>query len=529
MKQIDNLEIKRQVLQADLDRLKTSAERNAMGQFSTPSPLATAILAHAKNLIPQGRPIRFLDPAIGTGVFYSALRQVFPAQHIECATGYEIDEHYAHPSRELWSKTPLAYQLADFTRQSPPAGNEKYNLIICNPPYVRHHHINGQKQRLRSEALKAAQMNLSGLAGLYCYFMALSHSWMQKDGIAGWLIPSEFMDVNYGHAVKNYLLSKVTLLQIHRFDPHEVQFDDALVSSSVVWIQNKKPDKNHTVKFTYGGTIEQPLFEKELNAKALQSERKWTRFPVLEERQTEHLPKLNDFFTIKRGIATGDNRFFILTLQEIEKRQLPLDQFRPILPSPRYLPTTEIQADHNGFPALEQQLFVLDSKCSLDEIQHLYPQLFRYLEEGIQSGVAERYLCKTRKTWYAQESRSESNFYCTYIGRSDKNVHKPFRFILNHSKAVVTNSYLILYPKPIVKEVLDQHPEVSQKLIDSLNKITDQVMLDEGRVYGGGMYKIEPKELANVPALEVDQVLKEFTDEGVKCDRKTWHDKRIVA
>jgi hypothetical protein len=42
------------------------------------------------------------------------------------------------------------------------------------------------------------------------------------------LIPSEFMDVNYGAAVKRYLLNKVTLLHIHRFDPHDVQFGDAL-------------------------------------------------------------------------------------------------------------------------------------------------------------------------------------------------------------------------------------------------------------------------------------------------------------
>jgi hypothetical protein len=46
------------------------------------------------------------------------------------------------------------------------------------------------------------------------------------------------MDVNYGKAVKHYLLSRVTLLHIHRFDPNGVQFADALVSSAVVWFRN---------------------------------------------------------------------------------------------------------------------------------------------------------------------------------------------------------------------------------------------------------------------------------------------------
>jgi len=38
---------------------------------------------------------------------------------------------------------------------------------------------------------------------------------------------------------------------------------------------------------------------------------------------------------------------------------------------------------------------------------------------------------------------------------------------------------------------------------EALNAITEKVMVDEGRVYGGGMHKLEPSELANVPAPEI--------------------------
>lgn len=505
---IDRLEKQRQTLQAELDAQKSQEERNIMGQFSTPNMLANDVLMHAKNILSSREKVRFLDPAFGTGSFYSALNNVFSESCIEAATGFEIDEHYGKPALKLWEGTDLDYQLADFTKQTPPAEDEKYNLIICNPPYVRHHHINGQKERLQAKALEAANMKLSGLAGLYCHFMALAHPWMKKDGIAGWLIPSEFMDVNYGKAVKDYLLKEVTLLQIHRFDPNDIQFDDALVSSAVVWFKNKKPVKNHKVKFTYGGTVDAPAYEKDVSVSVLGKENKWTRFPLSEEREENNAPRLNDFFDVKRGIATGENKFFVLTREQIENRKLPIEQFRPILPSPRYLNSTEITSDENGYPKIENQLFVLDCKLPFDEVKCNYPELYQYLEEGIQAGVSERYLCKKRKIWYSQERRSESRFYCTYIGRSDKEGKKPFRFILNRSKAIVSNSYLILYPKPFLEKEIEENPELNDQLLQALNQITGKAMTDEGRVYGGGMYKMEPKELANVPANEIRTLIR---------------------
>ncbi len=507
MNNIDQTEHQRQLLQTKLDGLKTQEERNVMGQFATPFNLAKNLLAHASSIMSKRDKVNFLDPAFGTGSFYSALNQIFPATRIETATGYEIDEHYGEPASKLWSKTKLKFLLADFTKEKPPCEDEKFNLIICNPPYVRHHHINGQKERLQAEAFEAANMKLSGLAGLYCYFMALSHPWMKKNGIAGWLIPSEFMDVNYGQSVKDYLLSEVTLLQIHRFDPSDVQFNDALVSSAIVWFKNKKPSKNHKVKFTFGGNLENPIHKKDINSDVLLKEKKWSRFPLSDEREGNDSPRLSDFFIVKRGIATGDNKFFILTSEQVEKRKLPIEQFRPILPSPRYLNVTEVKSDKNGLPDINNQLFVLDCKLPLDEVKQLYPALYAYLAEGIQTGVSERYLCKNRKVWYAQENRQESHFYCTYIGRSDKEGRKPFRFLLNHSKAIVSNSYLILYPKPHLAKEIEQHPKLNEHLLAALNQITDKAMLEEGRVYGGGMHKMEPKELANVLAAEIGDLI----------------------
>lgn len=500
-------EEKRLQLQAELDDKKTSAARNRLGQFATPTALALDILQYAKSLLKPDEPVRFLDPAIGTGAFYSALIETFPRERVVAAEGFEIDRHYGEPSAALWSGLPLKLHLEDFTRASPPPLLERFNLIICNPPYVRHHHIAAaEKVRLQDASAKACGVRVNGLAGLYCYFLALSHAWMSEGGVAGWLIPSEFMDVNYGLPLKRYLLNKVTLLHIHRFDPNDVQFNDALVSSAVVWFRNERPPANHTVEFSYGGTLANPAVKRMVFVANLQAEPKWTRFPASDVREAASGVRLSDFFKIKRGLATGDNSFFIMDREQIEARRLPFEFFRPILPSPRYLQLDEIHADENGVPLIERPLFLLDCRLPEDEVKSKYPTLWQYLETG-KPGVSERYLCKARKPWYAQENRPPTPFICTYMGRSDKKDGRPFRFILNHSQATAANVYLLLYPKPVLARALAKKPSIARDVWHILNTIPPSSLLGEGRVYGGGLHKLEPKELENVPAEEITALL----------------------
>ena len=46
---------------------------------------------------------------------------------------------------------PLDIRLDDFTRALPPLPSERYNLIVCNPPYVRHHHHGGCRESSTAE------------------------------------------------------------------------------------------------------------------------------------------------------------------------------------------------------------------------------------------------------------------------------------------------------------------------------------------------------------------------------------------
>ena len=120
--------------------------------------------------------------------------------------------------------------------------------------------------------------------------------------------------------------------------------------------------------------------------------------------------------------------------------------------------------------------------------------------------TANKYLCKSRKRWYFQERREPTAFLCSYMGRG-KQDRMPFRFILNHSNAIASNSYLLLYPKDDLKERLQEDDLLYQKVWEILQDISVDDIEGEGRVYGGGLKKIEPKELARVKCRNLQQAM----------------------
>lgn len=489
----------RLTLQRDLDSHKTSLERNILGQFATPPDLARQIVVSTLEFFPSDAQIRFLEPALGTGSFFEALSEKV-GDRIESAVGVEIDRSFATASLSLWNETVLQVVEGDFTAIDPAKFNVKANLLITNPPYVRHHHIETERKReLVRLSKRIAGVQPSGLAGLYVHFMLIAHRWLAKGAISTWLIPSEFMDVNYGAELKRYLTERVQLLRIHSFSPEDVQFDDALVTSTVVIFRNELPKPENLIRFSVGGSMLNPRQSIEVPVNELPQSRKWSSFQSTVSRQfdVKSVLTLGEAFTIKRGLATGDNGFFIRSVQEFQTLEIPDEFLKPILPSPRVIQERLVEADCDGYPLLKEKLALFDCSLAESDLERRFPTVHKFVLAGKSLQVDQGYLCKGRKPWYSQEKREAPPIVCTYMGRM-KSGQPPVRIIRNKSKAIATNVYLLLYPKPWLLKA-DYDGSLMDRICEELGSLSSSAFISEGRVYGGGLHKMEPKELARIP------------------------------
>jgi len=68
----------------------------------------------------------------------------------------------------------------------------------------------------------------------------------------------------------------------------------------------------------------------------------------------------------------------------------------------------------------------------------------------------------------------------------------------------------MLYPKPFLAQALLSNPEIMRTVWSFLNEIDEEDLLSHGRVYGGGLHKLEPKELRGFPARDLIARLPEF-------------------
>ncbi|MCK5369677.1 MAG: N-6 DNA methylase, partial [Cyclobacteriaceae bacterium] len=201
--------------------------RKNFAQFFTPYPIAQFM---ANWILGNPNCEMVLDPAFGLGIFTRALFESEPSIQVK---GFEIDVNLLEKARTLLDSQNVTLFNQDYMYND---WNNKYDGIICNPPYLKFHDYDN-KSALR-EIKKRLNLNLTGFTNLYTLFLLKSAHQLIEGGRAAYIVPSEFMNSDYGKNVKSYLIKNRTLQYIIVFDFEENVFDDALTTSSILLFAN---------------------------------------------------------------------------------------------------------------------------------------------------------------------------------------------------------------------------------------------------------------------------------------------------
>lgn len=417
-----------------------------------------------------------LDPAFGLGIFSRNINKEITT------TGYEIDKNIINFLNNKQNKT-LNLINEDFLESS---WEIKYDFILCNPPYLKFHdfdnkkHINSINQHLGS--------NLSLFTNIYLLFLLKSLSQLKKGGRLAFIIPSEFLNADYGCNVKEYLKNLGIFLHFIIIDYKNNSFNDAITTSCIILCENIP---SNSLRISLVNDLKNlslnSLSFKKFNYIDLNCFIKWKNYyEGLNSEKYNYLVPFSNFATVKRGIATGSNSYFIFNLEKKNKFKIPQENLIPCICKSSDI--KDLVFDDKDFEDLKiknKGIFIFNGERKNDS-----STVLEYIKYGENQNIDSKYLTSKRSPWYAVEKRLSAPIWVSVFNRKD------IKFIRNFTDSLNLTTFHCVYPTSIFINV----DVLFAYLITPTAK---EILLDNSRQYGNGLTKLEPNDINNSLMLDL--------------------------
>lgn len=487
----DLVELVRAAIIADTDPLGTAycairspKDRRGAGQTFTPVEVVLGMFAWAKA---QKKSIaRIVDPGAGSGRYVlTGLR------HLPGATGIavEYDPLLALILRgnaaALGVIDRLEVKVCDYRLLELPA-IEGHTLFIGNPPYVRHHDIAPVWKEWYSNHLRRLNHASSQLAGLHLHFFLKTHELAQPGDIGCFITAAEWLDVNYGQALRDLLTNGLGGSALFVVAPTIPVFGDALVSACITCfapgthtqeIELKNIDHLAQLSSLSGGH--------QVDRAKAAKEKSWT---LLVKKKSfdvqEGFVPLGEIFKVSRGQVTGMNKVWVTSNNRFE---LP-DRY--LIPSITQA-VDIVRAVDSRISELSSLRRVVDLPRSLDTLDaDARRAVDAFLKWAVDQDADKGYIAQHRTPWWRVNLKDPPPIVMTYMGR------RPPVFALNTGGARLINVAHGLYPRVSLSE---------QALYNLVKWLNNNISQDSGRVYAGGLTKFEPSEAMRllIPGIEL--------------------------
>ena len=452
-------------------RLRSSLQRRSDGAVYTPAAIVESMMSW---LASQAAPHRIVDPGAGSGRFIVAAGKRFPDAQL---VGVEMDPLAALMLRanlHVHGWTHRATVLVkDYRTVKLPAFNST-TAFIGNPPYVRHHDIGETWKSWYAARFSEFGIKASGLAGLHLHFF-LQTRLLAKDGDVGaFITSSEWLDVNYGSALRQLLIDELGGLALHVLAPTVEAFPGTATTAAITCFRVGETEAPMRVRSVPTLALLNGLSKgQEIERDRFQHEKRWSVIvrPTAPHRDGEI--ELGELFRVHRGQVTGANNIWIAG-KTAEK--LPDNIKMPSVTKAKDL----IEAGDN-LGCAKALRRVVDIPADLDQFgEQDQRHISAFLAWARAHGADQSYTAQHRKAWWSVGLKDPAPILCTYMGR------RPPQFTLNTCGARHINIAHGLYPRQQLS------PSDLAMFVAWLNK---NVSTDSGRTYSGGLTKFEPKEI----------------------------------
>ncbi len=474
-------------LEADYTATTPLEHRKRFGQFFTPEPVAHLL---ARWVAEHPGPNKVLDPAAGTGALLRAIKDYCPNSNF---TGYDIDSRILGWARKEHSNTDL--RCADFLTHD---WEERYDGIIANPPYLKFHDYDNLP--LIRHVEERAGVKLTGFTNLYALFIIKALHQLRPEGRAAFIVPSEFLNSDYGVAVKKYLLDSGMLRHVVVVHFEEAVFADALTTACILLFGPANGASNG-VTFSNLTTIDAleawtpDAAPQPLPLSALNPAQKWRRHyaeDMASSAAAQYGP-LVPFATVgkvSRGIATGANDYFVFTRSKA--RQWGLDiaaSLKPCISRATDVPGSFFtDADFSRLVAADRPVYLLDTGAAPDAAANLY------LAEGERQGIPAKHLPASRKPWHRPERRPPAPIWVTVFNRGG------LRFVRNDTQTLNLTTFHCVYLNLFWQDRIDL------VMAYLLTDVAREIFADNRREYGNGLEKFEPNDLNGAMMLDLERL-----------------------
>lgn len=121
--------------------------------------------------------------------------------------------------------------------------DDGFDIVIGNPPYVRHEKIKKDKPLLQKQGYEV----FTSTADLYVYFYEKGYQLLKQQGVLAYITSNKWMRAKYGENLRKFLKEKTTIIKLIDFGGYRV-FKQT-VDTCILIFKKEKPPKGHTFEF----------------------------------------------------------------------------------------------------------------------------------------------------------------------------------------------------------------------------------------------------------------------------------------